>query len=276
MLTYRVALAMIVLGACLSGCGSPELPTPRHAIVPVPVSDLSARQVGDTVILSFTLPSLSTDQQPLADIPSVEIYRTAPLGQASNPKAAKKTGSAVRPADAIPAETIGQYQKNGHIEFPDKLDPGELAKESGTDLIYTVRTRLSQAKASADSNAVAVRLYPAPTTVRDLRATLTETALVLDWSATPEDGGASGQPAGFHIYRAEVDPATAQAADSNASQAKLMAPPEMVAQTTATEYRDTNFQFSHVYFYSVRRVVQFGSATVESSDSAPAVLTAKD
>jgi hypothetical protein len=276
MLTYRLAL-VIALGACLSGCGSPELPTPRHAIVPVPVNDLSARQVGDTVILTFTLPSLSTDQQPLADMPSVEIYRNTPQDQAASPKAGKKTGSTARLADTIPSETIGLYQKNGHIEFPDKIDPSELAKEAGTDLIYTVRTRVSQARASADSNAVAVRVYPAPAMVQDLRATLTETALVLDWSATPEDGGASaGQSAGFHIYRAEVDPATTQGAVSDPSQAKLIAPPEMVAQTTATEYRDTNFQFGLTYFYSVRRVMQFGTATVESSDSVPAVLTAKD
>ena len=199
MLTYRLALA-IALGVCLSGCGSPELPTARHAIIPVPVSDLSARQVGDTVILTFTLPALSTDQQPLADTPSVEIYRTGPQGQVSNPKAGKKNSSAARLADTIPSETIGQYQKNGRIEFPDKLDPSELTGGSGGDLIYTVRTRLSQARESADSNVVAVRAYPAPATVQDLRVALTETALVLDWSTTREEGGASaGQPAGFHF-----------------------------------------------------------------------------
>jgi len=276
MLTDRLALA-IALGACLSGCGSPELPTPRHAIVPVPVNDLSARQIGDTVILTFTLPALSTDQQPLADTPSVEVYRTTPQEQVSNPKAGKKNSSTARPADAIPSETIGQYQKNGRIEFPDKLDPSDLTSGSGGDLIYTVRTRVSQAKESADSNVVAVRVYPAPAAVQDLRVTLTETALVLDWTTAREEGGASaGQPVGFHIYRAEVDPASAQASVSDPSQAKLIAPPEMLAQTTGTEYRDANFQFGRTYFYSVRRVMQFGAATVESSDSVPAILAAKD
>jgi len=100
---------------------------------------------------------------------------------------------------------------------------------------------------------------------------------VLDWSAAREEGGASaGQPAGFHVYRAEVDPASAEASVFDASKAKLIAPPQMLAQTTGTEYRDTNFQFGRTYFYSVRRVMQFGTASVESSDSAPAILTAKD
>jgi hypothetical protein len=273
---YKSAL-LITLGACLFGCASPDLPTARHAIVPVPVSDLSARQVGDIVVLNFTLPTTSTDLQPLADMPSVEIYRNTPQGAAAAPKAGAKNKSTARLADTIPSETIEQYQKNGRVEFPDKLDASELAKDSGTDLIYTVRTRVSRAKASADSNAVAMRVYPAPATVQDLRATLTETALVLDWSAAQEAGTASaGQAAGFRIYRTEVDSTTAEAALFNPSQAKLIAPAELLAQTTAAEYRDTSFQFGHTYFYRVRGVAQFGAAIVESADSAPAVLTAKD
>src|SRR5579872_1850162 len=163
----RSALA-VTLAACLFGCASPDLPTPRHAVVPVPVSDLSARQVGDTVVLNFTLPTTSTDLQPLADIPAVEIYRNPPQGAATAPKAGAKNRSRARPADAIPSETIEQYRKNGRIEFPDKLDPDEFAKESGTDLVYTVRTRVSRAKTSADSNTVTLRIYPPPATVRDL------------------------------------------------------------------------------------------------------------
>jgi len=268
---------VIALGACLLGCASPDLPTPRHPIVPVAVRDLSARQVGDTVVLTFTLPSTSTDQQPLADMPSVEIYRNTPQGSAPAPKARAKSGSAGRLADTIPSETVGQYQKNGHIEFSDKLDPSELASESGTDLIYTVRTRVSRAKASADSNAVTLQVYPAPGTVRDLRVTLTETALVLDWSAAQEARTASaGKAAGFRIYRAEVDPAAAEAGVSNPSQAKLLAPPALLAETTGTEYRDASFQFGHTYFYEVREAMQFGSETVESADPAPTVLMAKD
>jgi hypothetical protein len=268
---------VIAFGAYLFGCASPDLPTPRHPIVPAAVKDLSARQVGDTVILTFTLPSTSTDEQALADTPSVEIYRNTPQGSAPAPKAKPKNGSAGRLADTIPSETIGQYQKDGHIEFPDKLDPSELASESGTDLIYTVRTRVSRPKASADSNAVTLRIYPAPPAVRDLRITPTETALVLSWNAAQEARTPSaGKSAGFRIYRAEVDPTAAAAGVSNPSQAKLLAPPAFLAQTMGTEYRDTSFQFGHTYFYEVRQAMQFGTDTVESAGSTPAVLMAKD
>jgi hypothetical protein len=270
----KIALA-IILGALAGGCASPDLPTPRHPIVPVPVADLSAQQVGDAVILNFTLPTTSTDLEPLADMPSVEIYRNTPQTATTTSKAKNK--NTARLADTIPSGTIAQYQKNGRIEFPDKLDASELGTGSGTDLIYTVRTRVSRAKSSADSNAVAVRVYPAPAMVQDLRATLTETALVLDWNAAQETSAApGGKAAAFRIYRAEVDPATAEAAVLNPSQAKLIAAPALLAQTTETRYRDTNFQFGHIYFYAVRAVAQFEAATIESVDSAPTILMAKD
>lgn len=274
--TFQSAL-LVAWGACLLGCASPDLPTARHPIVPVPVSDLTARQVGDTVVLNFTLPTMSTDQQPLADMPSVEIYRDMPQGAAPVPRATTKSRSAGRLADTIPSETVEQYEKNGHIEFPDKLDASELSNESGTDLTYTVRTHVSRAKASANSNAVVLRVYPAPETVQDLRATLTETALVLDWYAAQQARPASAaKAAGFRIYRAEVEPTAADAVVSNPAQTKLIAPPELLGQTTGTEYRDTAFRFGHTYFYEIRQVMQLGAATVESADSAPAVLMAKD
>jgi len=275
--SYRAALT-IAVGAFLFGCASPEVPTPRHPIVPVPVVDLSARQTGDTVVLTFTPPKTSTDQEPLTDMPSVDIYRNRPAqGAAIAPKRGAKNKNEARPADTIPSSAVEQYRKDARIEFPDKLNPSELSNESGAELIYTVRTRVSRAKASADSNAVALRVYPPPAMVHDLRVTLTETAPVLDWTAPEQPSGATdGKAAGFRIYRAEVDPAAGDAALSNPSQAKLLAPIEPLAQTATTEYRDLSFQFGHTYFYSVRAVTQFGTETVESVDSAPVVVIAKD
>ena len=210
---YKIALTIIV-SAFVFGCASPNTPIPRHPTVPMPVGDLSARQVGDTMILNFTLPTTSTDLQPLMDIPSVEVYRNAPQTAAPAAKSRAENKSTARLVDTIPSEMIEQYRSTSRIEFPDKLNASDLSAESGTDLTYTVRTRVSRGKASADSNAVTARVYPPPATVQSLRVTLTETALVLDWSAVQsaaEAGG--GKSAGFHIYRAEVDPTTAEAAD---------------------------------------------------------------
>src|SRR5690348_4993299 len=100
---HRLVVA-IMLGAGALGCASPEVPTPRHAIVPMPVNDLTARQVDDTVMLTFTLPTMSTDMQPLADVPSVEIYRNSPQNPTGPLKAAGKNSNAGRLIDTIPSE----------------------------------------------------------------------------------------------------------------------------------------------------------------------------
>jgi hypothetical protein len=276
MLAYKTALLTLVL-VFLFGCASPDLPTPRHAIVPMAVTDLSARQVGDTIVLTFTLPTTSTDQQPLADVPSIEIYRNKPQPSVSALKGRANNKIAEQLADTVPSETIGQYERDGRIEFPDRLNPSELSNETGADFIYVVRTRVSRAKASADSNTVALRVYPPPAEAQNVRAQMTPTAVTLDWSTAPEQGRDSiATPAGFRIYRGEVDPTTADVAVLNPSEAKLIAPEQLLALTTATHYADANFQFGHTYVYRVREVVQFGNEAVESADSAPAVLTAKD
>lgn len=179
--------------------------------------------------------------------------------------------------DAIPAERLDPYRKNGRIEFPDKLDAAELNGTSGTQLVYSVKTRVSNARRSADSNQAAILVYRPPAAVQDLRVMLTETALVLDWSPAQQIPAATGEGAArFEIFRAEVDPATAQAAVTNPSEAKLIAPPALVAQTTQTQYRDGNFQFGKTYLYTVREVEPFGNEPVESPDSAAAVILAKD
>ena len=66
------ALVATFLGG---GCASPGEPTPRRVIVPQAVQDLQARQQGDEVVLSFTLPGQSTRGEPLAAPPAIEIYR---------------------------------------------------------------------------------------------------------------------------------------------------------------------------------------------------------
>src|ERR1700681_3090089 len=94
---YKTALVFVV-SAFLFRCASPNAPTPRHAIVPMTVSDLSARQVGDTIILDFTLPTGSTDLQPLMETPSVEVYRNMPqtAAPAANSHAKNKSRSEER------------------------------------------------------------------------------------------------------------------------------------------------------------------------------------
>src|SRR5579883_740343 len=150
----------IAFGGLLSSCGSPQLPTPRHPIIPVAINNLNAHQVGDTVILNFTLPTTSTDQQPLAETPAVYIYRniTGQAAPGSNP--GRKRSARGELIDSIPADGLSQYQSNGRVEFPDHLEASELSSSAGMQIGYSVRTSVAAGKDSADSNYAVLRVYP--------------------------------------------------------------------------------------------------------------------
>ena len=84
----------------LVGCGATGTPVARHPVTPEPVGDLGGQQRGDAVVLSFTMPSQSTDKHPLPEMPTVEIYRRSIAAGVPIPKA---TGTAATPTTpAIP------------------------------------------------------------------------------------------------------------------------------------------------------------------------------
>ncbi len=262
----------IFCGCVLAGCAAPGEPQPKHPPVPQGVADLAARQEGDAVVLTFTLPRKTVDNNPLAEPPAVEIYRGfLPAGAAPGRLSARLVYT-------IPSALVDTYLTEGRVRFLDPLTAEELAKVAGGQRVYMVRTRASKRRASADSNHVAVRVYPPPERIGEVRAVVTETAVELSWSAPQRTtaGAALAGLAGYRVYRAEVEPGAEAAAARDPSKAKLKTPLELLAPTPAPAFRDTQFEFSHTYLYSVRSVAQYQADEVESSDSQPLVVTPRD
>jgi hypothetical protein len=262
----------VALLAALAGCAAPGEPTPRRPVVPEAVHDLSARQLGDAVVLRFTVPTDSTLQEPLATPPTVEIYRAI-----SAPGAAPAPTQQPRLADTIPGELLDTYVTDGGFQFSDPLDPAELARAAGESITYTVRTLVSGRHLSAESNAVSLRAYPAPAAPAGLGATLTQQAIDLTWTPPqPASAPSVPSPASYRIYRAELEPSGAAAASAHPDQEALRAPLVLLGTTAMPGFRDANFAFGRVYLYLVRSVAQFGSAAVESANSNAVVVSAKD
>jgi hypothetical protein len=270
----RQAAGIAALSSVLVGCAAPGEPTARHPVVPQAIKDLSARQQGNGTVLTFTLPSQSTDKKPLSDTPTVEIYRTA-----SAPAGAPPLGKpSARPVDTIPPDLVDSYQTGTRFEFRDELDPAELVRQSGQRVTYTVRTRLSGERASGDSNPAILNLYPAPQPPTELRANLEGKSIALSWTPSPS-GAPSVAPGpqaaiGYRVYRAETAAAVAAPAVDSSAAAKPAFQP--IALVHASTYQDTDFVAGRTYGYVVRAVATFGGDTVESLDSNDAVVAAKD
>src|SRR5207248_10879539 len=148
----------------------------------------------------------------------------------------------------------------------------------GGTLVYRVRTRASRKRASADSNAITVRLLPVAERIAPLQLKVTQDAVELTWPAPTRLS--SGEPLSaiseYHVYRGELDSASAEAALKDISQAKWKSPLALLGTSTSNTYRDTFFDFGKTYLYTVRAVTLPEGHQLESSDSLPAVVTPQD
>ena len=265
---FRFRSSIFLASACLAlaHCGSPGDPVPPRIPVPVAVTDLAARQEGERVVLTCTLPAKTTEGDALEQLPDVEIFRDADL-----PPSPPPAKSAARPAAShiytVPSALVETYLRDGRFVFSDPFKPADWANFSGRTLTYRVQTRVSKRKASESSNPVSLRVQPAAAATSDLAATLTATAVELRWTPPLRlvTGAQIPALAGYRIYRAETG-----AGES------AVAPPVLLGVSPVPQYRDAQFEFGRTYIYTVRSVAQFDVDTVESEDSNAVRIEARD
>ncbi|HEX9760326.1 MAG TPA: fibronectin type III domain-containing protein [Candidatus Acidoferrales bacterium] len=265
-------LFSIFLAGALASCGTPGEPVAPQPLVPEAVTDLTARQEGDAVVLTFTLPRKSTEGDLLASPPDLEILRGfQPAGQP--PRA-----DAARLVMTVPSALVDTFLADGRIRFRDPWKPDELARHANEQVVYVVRTRASERRASDNSNPVALQLFPVPETITDMAATLTEPAIELRWTAPARTtaGQSIAALGGYRVYRAEVAPGEEAAAAADPANAKLLGEPELVGVAPSAGYRDAEFEFGRLYIYFVRSVAQYDAGSVESANSVPVVVSPKD
>lgn len=270
--------ALLLLG----GCAAPGEPVERRPPVPQAITDLAAEQFGNDVILTFTLPKETVDHRNLKQDPAIEIYRDF--------KAAGAIGApAASPAPppllvTIPSAMTDRFVVQGHVRYADSLKAQDLVEHSGWIAQYTVRTRASMKKDSLDSNPAAVRLYPAPNPIEDVKAEVTRPAIMLTWTPPQETPAGPVPPiAAYHMYRTECEtPATgAEATPVNAAaespqNPKLKSPFVKIGESLSASFQDAQFEFGKCYAYSVRSVVEYPGEALESADSKLALATPRD
>lgn len=266
---FRILIFAFLLAA---GCGAPGDPVPPSPPVPVAITDLAAHQAGDGVELLFTLPVKSISGEKLASAPAVEILRGV-LKPGGSPDA-----KSFRVVYTIPGALIENYRAKDQVRFPDPISPEETKTHPGGTVAYIVRTRLSQKRASADSNAVSVRVFPVPEKIASLQTVVTESAVELSWPAPNHTSAGEPLPAisGYHIYRGEIDPHAQEAVAKDLAPNAWTSPLALLGSAGVNSYRDTQFEFGKTYVYIVRTVITQEGTEIESDSSDPAALTVLD
>ncbi len=260
----------------LANCGAPGEPVERKAPTPTAVTDLAATQQGDYVILTFTLPKQSVERRELKQPPAIEILRDfQPVPANPAPPSGPVIPKTPTLLVTIPAAMVDHYDTRGQIRYADELKPEDFNQHPGAQAVYIVRTRTSPKKVSANSNAVSLRVEPAPDQITDLKVEVTHQGVVLTW--TPPQNTAVGpapQIALYRIFRHEVAQTTAPNPTPQASQSQKLS--VQIGDCVAPPFRDTQIQFGKTYVYTVRSVAQYPDAQVESLDSPAIAVTPLD
>lgn len=255
-----------------AGCGAPGEPLPPTPPVPQGIADLAAKQAGDGVLLTFTMPGKSTLGDRLQQVPAFEVARGALRADGTpDPKS-------FHVVDTVPGALVARYSQRGQVQFIDPVSPLDPQFRSGEIFAYRVHTLFSAKRPSPESKEVTLRLYPVSERISLLDQNVTEQGIELKWPAPTHTSGGEPLPGiqEYHVYRGELDPATASAAAGDPLQAKWKSPLLQLGATSTTDYRDSGFDYGKTYAYLVRSVVGSPSGPLESSDSPLAIVTPKD
>jgi hypothetical protein len=164
------------------------------------------------------------------------------------------------------------------VQFLERYAPEEVHAQPGQTAIFAVRTRVSERKASANSNVVLLRLFPVPAEINTLQAKITEKSIDLTW--TPPTQTSAGEPltggVSFFIYRGEVDPSAQAVAEKDLHATPWKAPLLQIGTSTSPQYQDTGFDWGKTYVYTVRSAINVNGTLLQSGDSRPVILTPKD
>jgi hypothetical protein len=265
--------AVAIAALLLIGCGAPGDPVAPSPPTPTAIADLSAHQLGDGVALNFSLPAKTIHGDRLVQPPAIEILRgeTKPDGSPNL--------KSLHVVETIPGELAAKYQADDRTQIVTPIASAENRSASGFDTVFAIRTRASRKRASVDSNAVKLHIYPVPAPVDQLQSQITENAIDLTWKAPTQT--AAGDPISvteYHVYRGELDPKSydPKTTGPEVLHERFAAPLALLGRSNDPHYTDAQFDFGKTYVYLVRGVTTAGNNELESSDSDPAILKPAD
>ena len=263
---------LLLLAGATGGCGNPGSPEPPSLWLPVPVKDLAAQRTGNTVSLTWTMSSRTTDQLLLKKDQVVSVCRAvgkSPCASAGQLEA--EPGKVAHFSDALPAAlTTG---------------PVQLIR-------YSVRLKNHAGQDAGPSNSAYSATGTAPPDVQAVTAQATAKGILVRWDVSTHNGDTplSGAKLIALLTRDRIlskgESATPSRAETDAG---VPQPLQQALATTQTIVRgqwvpsqtlDTNALLNRTYRYTVQleqqEQVDGRSITLQGASAASTPLHAKD
>jgi hypothetical protein len=196
---------LLTLGAtlALAACATVGPPQPPSLELPKPPSDLRAMRKGDRVILTWTIPTVTTDRQRVRGLGSTRICRGreaeltkcgTPVGEA----VAQPNTFATKPEPTNPSAKKSSKQKVAE-SYSDSLPTAIESDDIFAFITYAVEVLSTGGRGAGLSNLVRVPLVRTVPPPRDFGARVTGQGIVLSWTSVFRAPGSSS--AVHYLYR---------------------------------------------------------------------------
>ncbi len=164
----RLFLPLFCLTAiCAVGCGTPGAPLPPSLGIPKPVGDLQAVRKGNTVTLTWSAPTETTDGALIRKPGKMLLARTISFESATRTVIAD-----------LPLEPS---LKQGQAPAPTAKDSLTSLRTTGDFAVYSVVAASNSGKNAGPSNQVIVSLVPAVPPPQRVGATAVPLGISLSW-----------------------------------------------------------------------------------------------
>jgi len=189
--------ALPALCLLLSSCAQTGPPLPPSLELPRPPSDLRAIRKGNSVTLTWSEPTLTTDRQAVRYLGPTMICRTleAEMPTCGNPAVI------VPPPSQQTGPQKSQPKPPTPQRYTDALPPNAETGNPGAEFTYAIEVLNRNARGAGLSNRVhvpAIETLPAPD---DPAAALTPDGVVLTWTSGAEAVEKNGIQHRYRIYR---------------------------------------------------------------------------
>ncbi len=262
-----VGLLAGVLPAAVTGCGAPAAPLPPTLNLPLPVRDLAAKRVGNTVQISFTVPQKTTDKLPVRGSMTAQLCRAVDSGPCS------------------PAGSLAIPERQPTASMDDALPP-DLTQGPPRLLTYRLTLENRAAKAAEPSNPAYSAAGAAPPPVAGLSVTPRRPGIVLSWQPAQA-------PATLRVERTRTSAAPEQPKEQRtgdigdrknapepAEQILRLAEPAPAGKGQMSQAIDATAHTGNSYSYIIQRITQITEAghdlEIASQPTAPFPVDYRD
>jgi hypothetical protein len=250
----RSAKLFLIAAAALlaNACGSPGIPQPPSLEVARPVTDLRATRKGNTVTLTWSPPTHTTEQRNISHGETVEVCRApTPIKQCGTPVARIRT--------AKPASI--KTQKSDLETYADQLQSNLTSGQPTSNVYYGVAVLNHYGRSAGLSNQVQVPAAPTLTPPENFQAQLTPDGVKLSWSSIPNPPNIPDLRLVYRIYRREAG-----------TQTDAVAGEVPVASDSSPSLLDRGFEWEKPYAYRATVVTKIvgangGEQQVEGDDT---------